>query len=103
MDDALTEKIKAVLSNPAALAQITEIASSMSGGQTPPPAEAASTLLPGDISSLAGKLGIKDRNTQLLYAIKPFLRSEKQEKIDNLIRAMSVASLIGNLKKGGNI
>lgn len=108
MADDLSEKIRAVLSDPASMAKISAIASSLgvSGDTSEPskeqeiPKEAEPVLARPSPPSLARGT---DRNTALLCAIKPFLREEKRNKLDSLIRALSVAELISGLKKGGGI
>lgn len=108
MADDLSEKIRAVLSDPASMAKISAIASSLgvsgSASEAPQeqeiPKEAAPAFAPSNL--LLPSRG-SDRNTALLCAIKPFLREEKRDKLDSLIRALSVAELISGLKKGGGI
>ncbi len=106
MADDLSEKIRAVLSDPESAAKIAAIASSLgvSGAaeKQPPqedvPAAVPTAALPAQLPFNRGN----DKNTALLHAIKPFLREEKRDKLDSLIRAMSVAELISGLKRGGN-
>lgn len=105
MADDLSEKIRAVLSDPEAAAKIAAIASSLgaSGEGTSPPQEETPVSLPVSAPSLQLPFNRgNDRNTALLHAIKPFLREEKRDKLDSLIRAMSIAELISGLKRGGN-
>ena len=112
------DKLNSILSNPDAMAQIMQLAQSLSGGtggnnaanappgwgqqpQTPPPSG-------GDpLSALAGGLdpqlllrflpliqelgGARDSNArQLLYALRPYLQPERQEKVE---RALQLARL----------
>lgn len=108
MADDLSEKIRAVLSDPASMAKISAIASSLgASGNTSenpqeqePPKEAEPVFARSELPSFGRGT---DRNTALLCAIKPFLREEKRVKLDSLIRALSVAELISGLKKGGGI
>ncbi len=108
MADDLSEKIRAVLSDPSSMAKISAIASSLgvSGETKEVPKEGetsketAPAFAPADL--LLPSRG-NDRNTALLCAIKPFLREEKRYKLDSLIRALSVAELISGLKRGGGI
>ncbi len=114
MADELSEKIKALLSDPESLQKITAIASSlgMTGNGTAPPKEEPP---PAPVSSLPASAPLANlqalpafnmsgnRNTALLHAIKPFLRGERQSKLESLITAMSVAEIISGLKKGGGI
>lgn len=98
MADDLAEKIRAVLSDPDAASKITALASTLGGGREVtdnPTSEIMSTNVPPSTAFA------KDKNTALLNAVKPFLRVEKQNKLDSLIRAMAVAELISGLRKGG--
>ena len=108
MADDLSEKIRAVLSDPSSMAKISAIASSLGVSsdnaeppkETEPPKDTVPAFAPADL--LLPSRG-NDRNTALLCAIKPFLREEKRTKLDSLIRALSVAELISGLKRGGGI
>ncbi len=120
------EKLNSILSNPDAMAQIMQLAQSISGdsqtSSAPPPAPeppqtpAAKTAPSqgGDLlSSLTGSLdptllmkllpllqelgGQKDSNAkQLLYALRPYLKPERQEKVE---RALQLARLFHLGKK----
>ena len=110
------EQLNAILSNPDAMAQIAGLAQSLdlgggNGGQAaspPPPAPAQSAapaasggpaglgdLLgnadPGLIARLlplVGELtGGNDQRMALLYALKPFLKPERRDKVDQAARA----------------
>lgn len=118
------EKLNALLSDPNSMAQIMQLAQSLSGGTTqPPPAAPAAQPSPQPasfqapaaapaqgadlLSSLAGGLdpkllmkllpliqelgGQQDSNArQLLYALRPYLKAERQEKVE---RALQLARL----------
>ena len=118
------EKLNAILSNPDAMAQVMNLAQSLGGGVTgaaqasqqektpspdqPSPMSDVGRL--GDIFSqidpaLIGKLlpllgelnsGKNDERLQLLYALKPFLKPERQDKVE---RAVKAAKLIHIGKK----
>lgn len=127
------EKLNSLLSNPEAMAQIMQMAQSLSGGQAqqppqqplqqpvrpappPPPAQAPPPSggdLLSSLSSLTGgidptmltkllpliqELGSQnDSNArQLLYALRPYLKPERQEKIE---RALQLARLFHLGKK----
>lgn len=54
---------------------------------------------------LSASGGKKSESTALLQSLKPFLRDERKEKIDNLIKIMSYASVFkefGGFMKGGD-
>lgn len=114
------DKLNSILSNPDAMAQIMQLAQSIGGAdaspaqqpqqaQQAPPAERSGDLL----SSLAGGLdpklllrlmpliqelgGQRDSNAkQLLYALRPYLKPERQEKVE---RALQLARLFHLGKK----
>ena len=116
------DKLNSLLSNPDAMAQIMQLAQSLGGGQDappppPPPAQdppPASGIGSGDLfSSLSGGLdptllirlmpliqelgGGKDSNArQLLYALRPYLKKDRQEKVE---RALQLARLFHVGKK----
>ena len=130
------DKLNSILSNPDAMAQIMQLAQSLSGsteggrsavGPPPPPPQAGSfaagqgqqafqapPAYGGDpLSALAGGLdpqlllrflpllrelgGQQDSNArQLLYALRPYLKPERQEKVE---RALQLARLFHIGKK----
>ena len=105
MADELSEKIKALLSDPESLAKVTAIASSlgMNGNGAGIPKEQPPSLPASTVPALPSFNSYGNRNTVLLQAIKPFLRKEKQGKLESLITAMSVAEVVSGLRKGGGI
>ena len=119
------DKLNSILSNPDAMSQIMQLAQSLSGGgqgdqappQSPPPPQQTAPPPPmggGDLlSSLAGGLdpklltrllplvqelgGQRDSNARaLLYALRPYLKEEKQAKVE---RALQLARLFHLGKK----
>ncbi len=121
------DKLNALLSNPDSMAQIMQLAQSLSGGggpaaaAAPPPqpppfqpqAAPSPPPAPDLLSSLAGGLdpkllarllpliqelgGQQDSNArQLIYALRPYLKAERQEKVE---RALQLARLFHLGKK----
>ena len=114
------EKLNNILSNPEAMSQIMQLAQSLGGGQAsaPPPQQQPPAWNPppggGDLlSSLAGGMdaglvsrllpliqelgGQRDSNARnLLYALRPYLRNDRQEKVE---RALQLARLFHLGKK----
>ena len=114
------EKLNSILSNPDAMSQIMQLAQSLGGGgpqqseSPPPPAPPPPSGGGGDLlSSLAGGLdpklisrflpliqelgGQRDSNARnLLYALRPYFKSDRQEKIE---RALQLARLFHLGKK----
>ena len=104
--DELERALRAVLDDPAQLRELRELAGSMGFSvpqaqpesapaptppepepvPEPPPAQAAFQML-----RQAGKMD--KRQEALLLALKPFLRKERQEKIDRALHAARLASL----------
>ena len=115
------EKLNSILSNPDAMSQIMQLAQSLSGGQEqappppPPPQPTPRSSVPAQdiLSSLTGGLdpklltrllpviqelgGQQDSNARaLLYALRPYLRADRQEKVE---RALQLARLFHLGKK----
>lgn len=107
MDD-INEKLNTLLSDPDSMARIMQLAQQLSGGSggqqtaAPPPPTAASAP-PAPMPSIDPQLIAKflpiiqefsrdnSQTTQLLYALRPFLKDGKQEKVE---RAAKLARLI---------
>ncbi len=112
----LDEKLNALLADPGKMAQVMQLAQHLSGSfgatasaapsppPSPPPHQSASPPLDGvDLSSLLRFLPLiqelnhpNQQAAQLLGALRPFLRPEKQDKIQ---RAVQLARLIHIGKK----
>ena len=116
----LEDKLNAILSNPEAMAQVMGLAQSLSGsgafGSTqeqekrPPNGTQASSPVGGigDLFSqidpkmlerllpLLGELGgngSSDERMQLLYALRPFLKPERRDKVERAARAAKLIHL----------
>ena len=105
----LDEKLNALLSDPGSMAQIMQLAQQLSGSMggegapqsapaPPPPTPSPSPLGAIDPQALAKYLPLlqeltrdTSQTTQLLYALRPFLKEEKQDKV---ARAAKLARLI---------
>ena len=117
----LDEKLNALLSDPNSMAQVMQLAQQLSGtfggasqpaSASPPPPPPQQPLQPSFDTSFLGGLDPKligrflpliqeytqsnSNTTQLLYALRPFLKAEKQDKIE---RAAKLARLIHLGKK----
>ncbi|MBE6963107.1 MAG: hypothetical protein E7443_00710 [Ruminococcaceae bacterium] len=119
------DKLNSLLSNPDAMAQIMQLAQSLGGGQepvaAPPPSQPVQAPPPppsgggnGDLlSSLTGGMdpallmrlmpliqelgsGKNSNASQLLYALRPYLKPDRQEKVE---RALQLARLFHIGKK----
>jgi len=96
LENDFAAKLQSVLSNPEALAKISAIASSFGGTLQPEePAEA-----PRDIPKKELPLALPtDPRLALLSSVKPLLREEKRGKVDSLLTALTVASMLKNFRK----
>lgn len=117
----LDEKLNALLSDPNSMAQVMQLAQQLSGtfggasqpaAASPPPPPPPQPPQPSFDTSFLGGLDPKligrflpliqeytqsnSNTTQLLYALRPFLKAEKQDKIE---RAAKLARLIHLGKK----
>ena len=102
MDD-MDSKLNAMLNDPAAMARIIQMAQQLSGGaqpNTPPPPPPSGPpsgdgfdpmLLAKFLPLLQDLRQSNSQTTQLLYALRPFLKEEKQPKVE---RAAKLAHLI---------
>lgn len=123
------EKLNQILSSPQAMEQIMSLASSLSGeGETPAappegqsvPSEGLSLHSAGGLSGLLGSLDPEmiskvmtllsiyqngsDEKTRLLEAMKPFLRPERQSKLDRAVQITRLSRVIRSAMNmfGGN-
>lgn len=112
--DELERALRAVLDDPAQLRELRELAGSMGFSvpqaqpesapaptppepvPEPPPAQAVfqQQPLPEPAAAMLRQAGKVDKKQEaLLLALKPFLRKERQEKIDRALHAARLASL----------
>ena len=102
------DKLNALLSNPDAMSQIMQLANSLSGDSDTPSAPAApeppaprssgsvlsslsgGTELLGKLLPLVQEMGRDSNARRLLYALRPYLKEDRQEKIE---RALQLARL----------
>ena len=110
------DKLNAILGNQAAMNQIMALARSLSGGTESPPEEPEeATYVPvaedsPDLSAVLGQIDPKmiqvgmdilhqvrnteDRNAALLNALRPFLREERQARLDRALQIARMTKLI---------
>ena len=122
MDD-VNEKLNALLSDPGSMAQIMQLAQQLSGsmgGDTAQPAATSPAAPPPPPPSPLGGLDPQtiarylpllqeltrdtSQTTQLLYALRPFLKDGKQDKVERAARLARLIT-IGKrfLKEGGGL
>lgn len=106
--DNFSDILNKIMSDPAIMNTVSEIASSVSGAsappeqtvETPPDAENAAagqqSSLPFDIGSLLGSLGgtpsvESSSRAELLRALKPFVNSHRSAQIDRALSMLNTA------------
>lgn len=106
------EKLNTILSSPETMGQIMELANSLSGGgEEKPESGTAGEVAPlGEVSALLQGIDSAalqklmalwgeyrrggDEKTRLLEAMKPFLRQERQEKLDKAVQIARISRVI---------
>ena len=97
MDGDIGDLLQSVLQDPEQMSRIAAAAQSLMGGEpaasapnpvSVPPPEAK---LLSAITGMAGQKGEQSRSAALLNAMRPYMRPEKQEKLD---RAMQIARMV---------
>lgn len=107
--DELERALRAVLDDPAQLQELRALAGSLGLGQpdaaapqeaAPPPAQPPkppvqeTVSLPEPAAAMLRQAGKADKKQEaLLLALKPFLRKDRQSKIDRALQAARLASL----------
>ncbi len=99
MDSDLTARLEAVLSDPGQMEKLASMAKELmgqgGGGGGEAPASAAGKDMPdGKLLAALGKAfsgGERSRSADLLMAMRPYMKPEKQEKLD---RAMKIARMV---------
>lgn len=109
MDGDIGELLQSVLSDPEQMGKITAMAQSLmgggesAGGQDAPAAPAhkpeGETMLLRSLSGLLTKQSAPSRSTALLTAMRPYMRPEKQEKLDRAMQAARLARVAGEVMK----
>ncbi len=96
MNADLTEKLNEILSDPDKLSAVMGAVSGMMG-QSGEKQGAEPTEVRSPLASLPINIPSDDR-IKLLEAVKPFVSDEKKQRVDKLIRMMTLGSLAGTFK-----
>ncbi len=115
MDNGSSDILSKLLSNPESIKALSEVAKGIIGNnQTAPPAPQPQNTSDEQIQgkevtaqgsappSPAPQKNSFDDRANLLYSIKPYLRKERHDKVDSLIKAINIAKII-NTYTGGNL
>ena len=116
MDGDIGEMLRSVMSDPEQMAQIASVARSLMGGEeaqaqappppaaesgpprTEPPVPGADRLLSLLGKSLSGK-GETARSAALLTTMRPYMKPEKQEKLDRAMQIARMARIAGTVMR----
>lgn len=123
MDGDIGAMLQSVLSDPEQMAKLTQMAQGLMGAQQEQQTQAEPTAVPPAVSgggmpfsigetqllSALGRAfasgGGKSRSTALLTAMRPYMKPEKQEKLDRamrLARLLTIASAVMKEYGGGD-
>ena len=117
MDD-LNDKLTRLLSDPNSMAKIQGMMAALGGTDTPAPPEAppappspVPSSLPLDglpdlsmlskLAPLMGALGKEDDDTRLLQALRPYLRGEREQRLDDTMKMLRLTKLLPLLQEQG--
>lgn len=95
--DGLEDKLNAILSDPDAMGRIAEMAKSLAGGGSKeehqePGGGSEEPIIRRAVKLLRGK-ALNGDETALLNALRPFLSSDRQRKLDRALKLARLASL----------
>ena len=111
MNSDITEKLNEVLSDPEKLSQVMAIVNAFRAGDAPkdpvstdadsPPQPDEAAAAPASLPLPASRQGshVKgDKRVGLLLALKPYLSAPRAEKVDKILRIISLGEVAGQFK-----
>ncbi len=103
----MTDQISQILNDPAGMEKIKAMAEGLFGEQlpAPPPLPTSNDAIPdiAAISRMASLLkpSADDSRVRLLYALKPHLSAEKQQRVDKAVKMLKLLELAPLLSQMG--
>lgn len=106
----MEEKLSAILENPDAMSRIMDLAKQLSGGNTPPekkePPPTGDGIDPRILAKILPLIKEAGRSnspaSQLLLALRPYLKAERQDKVERAIKLAHVIHIAKQfLAEGG--
>ena len=102
----LEDKLNGLLSSPEKMAQIMQLAQSFSAagtGTAQSSADSRNNISAGDIdprlmqmlTRLLKDMSSPDKNTELISAVQPYLRSDRREKVEKALKLAKLMKLAG--------
>ncbi len=112
MADNIADKIQSLLSDEESMNQIKELAAMFGGmngeNDTASSSEAGDTETGGSadidplaIMSLLGTASAKDKDCELLLALKPHLSPERQKRIDKAVKLLKLYNIFTVMRENG--
>ncbi|MBO4343812.1 MAG: hypothetical protein J5844_04050 [Clostridia bacterium] len=99
MSDVSSEKIRELLNNPENLNLIASIAGGLSGKKNENAPDGNKDGIAEKEEALPMKIpALADKRIALLNAIKPYVNERKKERVEGLVKAISIAGLISNYR-----
>lgn len=113
MDDVMG-KIGDILSDEESMKQLSELAHMMMSGTDAVEGESGEGQSEGEgggegpdltafmrIASMVGSMNSSDKNSELLLALKPHLREDRQKKVDKAVKLLKLMALWSMAKENG--
>lgn len=93
----MDDKLRSVLGNPELMAQIAAAVKGASGGEAPPQGYERREPPSAPVSTFSAEVPA-DKALALLTALRPFLSSKRQAKLETVTKAVAVANIYKNTK-----
>ena len=100
MDDVMG-KLGELLSDEESVRQLSELAQMMNDGTDEPSGGTPDMSGLVKLSGLIGTMNSEDSNTQLLMALRPHLKVERQERVDRAVKLMKLIAVWNAAKESG--
>ena len=100
MDDVMG-KLGELLSDEESVRQLSELAQMMNDGTDEPSGGSPDMSGLVKLSGLIGTMNSEDSNTQLLMALRPHLKVERQERADRAVKLMKLIAVWNAAKESG--
>ncbi|MCR5110616.1 MAG: hypothetical protein K6B38_06860 [Ruminococcus sp.] len=100
MDDVMG-KLGELLSDEESVRQLSELAQMMNDGTDEPIGGSPDMSGLVKLSGLIGTMNSEDSNTQLLMALRPHLKVERQERVDRAVKLMKLIAVWNAAKESG--
>ena len=101
IDSETAKKVMDILSNPEMLNKISALASGISSPMQPPKTESVPASISQNLQNVYAPTH-SDSRADLLLALKPLLKENKRNKVDAIVKALTVTAAVSKIKGGGS-